>query len=113
MYTSKFANLYYGVFDIPFSDKPPTAMKLVTYGPTEIVVGVHCIGMGVDEMMQGFGVAVKMGGENNILRERFILTRHLQPTHSPTLNPTPQPLQLRKQTSTAALPFTPRLVRSW
>jgi glutathione reductase (NADPH) len=61
VYTSKFANLYYGVFDIPFSDKPPTAMKLVTYGPTEIVVGVHCIGMGVDEMMQGFGVAVKMG----------------------------------------------------
>lgn len=60
-YTSKFANLFYGVFDIPFSDKPPTAMKLVTYGPTEIVVGVHCIGMGVDEMMQGFGVAVKMG----------------------------------------------------
>jgi len=24
-------------------------------------VGIHCIGMGVDEMMQGFGVAMKMG----------------------------------------------------
>ena len=57
----QFANLWYGVFDIPFDEKPPTAMKLVCAGESEQVVGVHCIGMGVDEMMQGFGVAVKMG----------------------------------------------------
>jgi glutathione-disulfide reductase len=40
---------------------PRTAMKLVCAGEDEKVVGIHLIGDGVDEMMQGFGVAVKMG----------------------------------------------------
>ncbi|AFL76370.1 glutathione-disulfide reductase [Thiocystis violascens] len=40
---------------------PKTAMKLVCAGPEERVVGIHLIGDGVDEMLQGFGVAVKMG----------------------------------------------------
>ncbi|BCU07564.1 glutathione-disulfide reductase [Allochromatium tepidum] len=40
---------------------PKTAMKLVCAGEDEKVVGIHLIGDGVDEMMQGFGVAVKMG----------------------------------------------------
>lgn len=38
-----------------------TAMKLVCSGPNEKVVGIHVIGDGADEMMQGFAVAVKMG----------------------------------------------------
>lgn len=29
-------------------------------GPTQRVVGVHVVGPGVDEMMQGFAVAVRM-----------------------------------------------------
>lgn len=41
--------------------KEPTAYKLVCVGPEEKVVGVHIIGLGSDEIMQGFGVAVKMG----------------------------------------------------
>lgn len=41
--------------------KEPTVYKLVCAGPEEKVVGVHLIGMGSDEVMQGFGVAVKMG----------------------------------------------------
>jgi pyruvate/2-oxoglutarate dehydrogenase complex dihydrolipoamide dehydrogenase (E3) component len=40
---------------------PRTAMKLVCAGPDERVVGIHLIGDGVDEMLQGFAVAVKMG----------------------------------------------------
>jgi pyruvate/2-oxoglutarate dehydrogenase complex dihydrolipoamide dehydrogenase (E3) component len=36
-------------------------MKLVCVGAAEKVVGVHVIGQGADEMMQGFAVAVKMG----------------------------------------------------
>jgi glutathione reductase (NADPH) len=36
-------------------------MKLVTAGPEERVVGVHLAGRGVDEMLQGFAVAVRMG----------------------------------------------------
>lgn len=40
---------------------PRTAMKLVCVGETERVVGIHMVGDGVDEMLQGFAVAVKMG----------------------------------------------------
>ena len=38
-----------------------TAMKLVCQGDNEKVVGIHIIGDGADEMLQGFAVAVKMG----------------------------------------------------
>jgi len=41
--------------------KVPTAMKLVCIGAQEKIVGCHIIGPGVDEMMQGFAVAIKMG----------------------------------------------------
>jgi glutathione reductase (NADPH) len=41
--------------------KPRSEMKLVTVGPDKRVVGVHVIGPGADEMMQGFAVAVRMG----------------------------------------------------
>jgi glutathione reductase (NADPH) len=41
--------------------KSQTAMKLVCVGARERVVGVHIIGDGADEMLQGFAVAVKMG----------------------------------------------------
>ena len=36
-------------------------MKLVTVGPEQRVVGVHIVGDGADEMLQGFAVAVRMG----------------------------------------------------
>ena len=36
-------------------------MKLVCVGPEERIVGLHVIGHGADEMLQGFAVAVKMG----------------------------------------------------
>mmetsp|Transcript_37248 Transcript_37248/g.55727 ORF Transcript_37248/g.55727 Transcript_37248/m.55727 type:complete len:323 (-) Transcript_37248:407-1375(-) len=61
VYNSKFANLYYGIFDVEQADKPKTIMKLITAGEDEKVVGIHVLGMGSDEMMQGFGVAMKMG----------------------------------------------------
>ena len=61
VYRSKFANLYYGTFQVEPDDKPKTAMKLVCAGAEEKVVGLHVIGMGSDEMLQGFGIAIKMG----------------------------------------------------
>jgi glutathione reductase (NADPH) len=36
-------------------------VKLVTEGEEERVVGLHMIGMAADEILQGFGVAMKMG----------------------------------------------------
>jgi glutathione reductase (NADPH) len=38
-----------------------TAMKLVCAGSDEKVVGIHLVGDNVDEMLQGFAVAVKIG----------------------------------------------------
>jgi glutathione reductase (NADPH) len=37
------------------------AMKLITVGARERVVGCHVIGIGADEMLQGFAVAMRMG----------------------------------------------------
>lgn len=61
VYRSKFANLYYGPWQVEADDKPKTAMKIVCAGEEELVVGLHIIGMGADEMLQGFGIAMKMG----------------------------------------------------
>ena len=45
-----------------FSQRPvKTAMKLITVGEHEKIVGLHVIGDGADEMLQGFAVAIKMG----------------------------------------------------
>jgi glutathione-disulfide reductase len=38
-----------------------TAMKLVCAGTEQKVVGIHIVGDGADEMLQGFAVALKMG----------------------------------------------------
>jgi glutathione reductase (NADPH) len=61
-YTSTFVNLYYGTYyEGNAGDKPFTKYKIVCRGPEEKVIGVHLIGMGSDEVLQGFGVAVQMG----------------------------------------------------
>ena len=41
--------------------KTSTAMKIVVLGQEEKVLGMHVIGIGADEMTQGFGIALKMG----------------------------------------------------
>ena len=38
-----------------------TALKLIVVGKEEKIVGCHIIGVGADEMLQGFAVAIKMG----------------------------------------------------
>lgn len=49
------------MFDALSEEKTPTAMKLITQGENEKIVGLHIIGNSADEMLQGFGVAIKMG----------------------------------------------------
>jgi glutathione reductase (NADPH) len=56
-YNSTFVQMYYAMGE----KKPRTHMKLVTVGAEERIVGVHMAGRGVDEMLQGFAVAVRMG----------------------------------------------------
>jgi glutathione reductase (NADPH) len=57
VYSTRFTNMYYAVSE----EKELTHMKLVTVGKEERVVGVHVIGRGADEMIQGFAVALKLG----------------------------------------------------
>jgi glutathione reductase (NADPH) len=61
IYNTTFVNLYYSVFDMQPADKPKTKAKIICAGVEEQVVGLHMAGMGADEVMQGFGVAMKMG----------------------------------------------------
>lgn len=41
--------------------KPKTVLKLICQGKNEKIIGIEMIGDGVDEMLEGFAVAVKMG----------------------------------------------------
>ncbi|KAL2175352.1 uncharacterized protein P884DRAFT_262533 [Thermothelomyces heterothallicus CBS 202.75] len=59
VYKTNFTALYYAMMDP--EEKAPTAYKLVCVGPEEKVVGLHIMGLGSGEILQGFGVAVKMG----------------------------------------------------
>jgi len=56
-FTGDFMPLYHGIT----ARRRRAEMKLVTQGPERRIVGLHVIGMGADEMLQGFAVAVRMG----------------------------------------------------
>lgn len=57
VYKSSFTPMYSAVTQ----HRQPCRMKLVCVGADEKIVGLHGIGFGVDEMIQGFAVAIKMG----------------------------------------------------
>ena len=57
VYQTDFNSMYYSFV----KHKVKTYMKLIVVGKDEKIVGCHAMGKGVDEMMQGFAVALKMG----------------------------------------------------
>ncbi|WP_294033845.1 glutathione-disulfide reductase [uncultured Moraxella sp.] len=57
VYRSNFTPMYSAIT----AHREPCRMKLVCLGDDEKIIGLHGIGFGVDEMIQGFGVAIKMG----------------------------------------------------
>ena len=57
IYQSGFTSMY----TAPTHHAQPSRMKLVCVGPEEKIVGIHGIGIGMDEILQGFAVALKMG----------------------------------------------------
>ncbi|MGY4676464.1 glutathione-disulfide reductase [Pasteurella sp. P03HT] len=57
VYKSSFTPMYSAITQ----HRQPCRMKLVCVGKEEKIVGLHGIGFGVDEMIQGFAVAIKMG----------------------------------------------------
>lgn len=77
VYQTRFTPMYHALT----SHKNKTAMKLVCVGAQERVVGIHMIGHGVDEMLQGFAVALKMGAT----KKQFDDTVAIHPTSSEEL----------------------------
>lgn len=73
-YTSSFTSMYTALAD----NRQAAKFKLITAGPEETVVGLHGIGYGVDEMIQGFAVAIKMGAT----KADFDATVAIHPTGS-------------------------------
>jgi len=63
VYQTRFTAMYNALTE----RKQKTAMKLVTVGAQEKVVGCHVIGPGADEMLQGFAVAIRMGARKKDL----------------------------------------------
>ena len=74
VYKSSFASMYSAVT----SNRQESRFKLITVGPEEKVVGLHGLGYGVDEMIQGFAVAIKMGAT----KADFDATVAIHPTAS-------------------------------
>ncbi|HFI0830491.1 TPA: glutathione-disulfide reductase [Streptococcus suis] len=74
VYTSAFTSMYTALV----SNRQMAKFKLVTVGENEQVVGLHGIGYGVDEMIQGFSVAIKMGAT----KEEFDAVVAIHPTGS-------------------------------
>ncbi len=77
VYLSSFIGMYYALG----TDKQRSAMKLITAGEDERVVGCHVIGEGADEMMQGFAVSMRMGAT----KKDFDDTVAIHPTSSEEL----------------------------
>lgn len=74
VYTSAFTSMYTALGP----HRQMAKFKLITAGPEETVIGLHGIGYGVDEMIQGFAVAMKMGAT----KEDFDATVAIHPTGS-------------------------------
>lgn len=58
VYKSQFTALYQAITE---DYRDPTRMKLICVGEEQKIVGIHSIGFGSDELLQGFAVAMKMG----------------------------------------------------
>ena len=59
VYSTDFTDLYYTMMEA--DQRGPVSYKLVCQGPEEKVVGLHILGVGSSEILQGFGVAIKLG----------------------------------------------------
>ena len=74
VYQSTFAGMYSAIT----VHRQMTKLKLITLGEEEKVIGLHGIGGGIDEMIQGFAVALKMGAT----KADFDATVAIHPTAS-------------------------------
>ena len=64
VYNSEFTPMIYAMTE----HKVKTIMKIICTGTDEKVIGIHLLGHDVDEILQGFAVAMKMGATMQDLR---------------------------------------------
>lgn len=74
VYHSTFTSMYTAVT----THRQPCRMKLVCEGKHQKIIGIHGIGYGMDEILQGFAVALKMGAT----KKDFDNTVAIHPTAS-------------------------------
>ncbi|EOH6309084.1 TPA: glutathione-disulfide reductase [Acinetobacter baumannii] len=74
IYNTSFTSMYTAITDHP----QITKMKLICSGKDEKIIGIHGIGYGMDEILQGFTVALKMGAT----KKDFDNTVAIHPTSS-------------------------------
>lgn len=72
VYRSSFAAMYNAI--TPY--RALSSIKLVCQGPDEKIVGLHGVGEGMDELLQGFAVAITMGAR----KADFDATLAIHPT---------------------------------
>ena len=77
VFKTKFTPMYHAIT----TRRQVTVMKLVCKGAELQVVGLHMMGRGCDEMLQGFAVAIKMGAT----KADFDRTIAIHPTSSEEL----------------------------
>jgi glutathione reductase (NADPH) len=77
VYRSRFNPMYHAFT----RHKSKADMKLITVGEDERIVGCHVFGLGADEMMQGFAVAIRMGAR----KRDFDDTVAIHPTNAEEL----------------------------
>lgn len=73
-----YRNKFFSMYASASWHREPCYFKLICQGPEETVIGLHGIGEGVDEMIQGFGVAMKM----RATKEQFDSVIAIHPTGS-------------------------------
>lgn len=71
-----YTNKFYSMYASAGWHREPCYFKLVCLGDEEKIIGLHGIGEGVDEMIQGFAVAIKMGAT----KEQFDSVVAIHPT---------------------------------
>lgn len=81
IYHARFTSMFYDFHPPEEKKLNPTEFKLVRVGEEERIVGMHILGQGCGEMMQGFGVAVKMGAR----KRDFDATVAIHPTSAEEL----------------------------
>ena len=93
VYESSFTPMRHALNESGFT----TAMKLVCVGDDERVVGIHMTGDSVDEMLQGFAVALKMGATKADLDR----TVAIHPTSAEELVTMKTPIRVHKMDNAA------------